>query len=366
VSKSSYNPVKPYNQLPMLPLQPELTVPVFLAAIGANRALAELKGAARLIPDPSILIHSLTLREARDSSDIENIVTTHDDLYRLFSAEGSADPAVTEVLRYRQALWTGFGLVKKLQLLTMREIRKMQEILVGNSAGIRRQPGTTLKNPRTGEVIYTPPSGKDVLDRLLGNLESYINTGTYEPDALIRMAIIHYQFESIHPFYDGNGRTGRMINLLYLIHAGLLDLPVLYMSAYIARHRKKYMEGLDLVRRENQWEGWLLFMLGCVEATAKDTMGTIEAIKALMEQTSAAVKKKKPKIYSAELVDIIFHQPYSRIIHLQKHLSVSRFTASKYLQELQRLNILKAEKAGRDVLYLNVGLMKILKTELRE
>lgn len=356
-----YRPGQPYNRLPLLPPRIEISARVYMKAIAANKALAELKGLGGLIPNQGIIINSLILREARDSSEIENIVTTQDALYKAFSVDGVPDdPGVKEVLNYREALWTGYKAVKQRGLLTNRDIIKLQEILVNNNAGIRRQPGTALRNARTGEVVYTPPVGKAVIEDKLKNLEKYMNLPD-EMDVLIRMAIIHYQFESIHPFYDGNGRTGRIINVLFLILNDLLDLPILYLSSYIIHHKSEYYRGLDKVRRRNDWEAWIIFMLDSVEQTSRSTMQLIKAIRLLMEKEMQRVKKKCPKIYSKELVEALFLQPYCRISTLEEHLKISRFTASKYLKDLEAAGLLKSEKEGRDMLYVNKALFALLK-----
>lgn len=359
--KKRYNPEKPYNELPLLPPKTSITPRVYVKTIAANKALAELKGLGALIPNQAIILNSLILKEAKDSSEIENIVTTQDELYKAFSTDNALDPAVKEVLNYREALWYGFENVKKKRLLAVREIMKVQELLIGNNAGIRKQPGTALKNARTGEVIYTPPFGKEVMEKLLKNLEQYINSNKDENDPLIKMAIIHYQFESIHPFYDGNGRAGRIVNVLYLILQDLLDLPILYLSSYIIKNKKKYYEGLDKVRTTGDWENWIIYMLDSVEQTAKNTIGLIKAIKILLDESVEEVRKKKPKIYSKELVEAVFSQPYCRISTLEKSLDVTRFTASKYLKELEGIKLLRGEKTGRDMLYINLPLFTLLK-----
>jgi len=361
MKKETYKPEKPYNNLPLLPPKISLTTKVFSKTIAANKALAELKGLGGLIPNQAILLNSLTLKEAKDSSGIENIVTTQDELYKAFSTENLQDPSVKEVLNYREALWHGYLSVKKRQFITTRDIIKIQELLVSNNAGIRKQPGTALRNAKSGEVIYTPPFGKDVIESLLRNLEAYMNEEDGEVDPLIKLAVIHYQFESIHPFYDGNGRTGRILNVLYLILHGLLELPILYLSSYIIKHKKKYYEGLQEVRLKNDWEDWILYMLDSVEQTSRDTIQLIKAIKLSLDETIELAKKKNPKIYSKELVETLFNQPYCRIAFLEERLQITRFTASKYLKELEESGILKGEKAGRDMLYINLPLYTILK-----
>jgi Fic family protein len=358
-----YKSNQPYNKLPLLPPKVNFTNSIFKKTIAANKALAELKGLAGLIPNQAIIVNSLILREAKDSSEIENIITTQDALYKAFSSDHEHfDPNVKEVLNYREALWSGFEVVKKKHLITIREIVKIQELLIGNNAGIRKQPGTALKNAKTGEVIYTPPFGKEVIDEKLKNLEQYMNADD-DTDPLIKMAIIHYQFESIHPFYDGNGRTGRIINVLYLILNDLLELPILYLSSYIINHKKQYYEGLDKVRVNNDWESWIIYMLDSIEQTSKSTIYLIKSIKNLIDMEIENVKEKCPKIYSKELVESLFVQPYCRISTLESSLTITRFTASKYLKELEKIGLLKGEKMGRDMLYINKQLFALLKEQ---
>ncbi len=356
-------PHLPYNALPLLPPKIVFTSKVYKKSIEANKALAELKGIGAILPNQTIILNSLILREAKDSSEIENIVTTQDELFKAISASNtSVNPNVKEVLNYREALWLGFEVINKKQLLTIRDIIKIQELLIGNTAGIRKQPGTTLKNAKTGVTVYTPPTGYDVITKKLKNLEQYINT-TDDTDVLIKMAIIHYQFESIHLFYDGNGRAGRIINVLYLILNGLLQLPILYLSSYIITHKKQYYDGLDKVRSKNDWENWIIYMLDSVEQTSKSTIALIKSIKKLMDTEIERIKQKCPKIYSKELVEVLFNQPYSRIASLEKSLKISRFTASKYLKELEDIGLLKAEKVGRDMIYINKPLFALLQQQ---
>ena len=233
--------------------------------------------------------------------------------------------------------------------------------MVENNAGIKKQPGTTLKTTKTQQIIYTPPFGKDIIEEKLKNLEQYINNYEDELDPLVKMAIIHYQFESIHPFYDGNGRTGRILNVLYLIYKELLDLPIFYMSSYIIKNKKLYYDGLNNVREKNDWEGWILFMLETVEYTANDTLKTIKQIRNLLEETIELVKKRLLKIYSEELVEVLFYQPYCKISVLENTLKISRFTASKYLKGLEDIGVMQGKKIGRDMLYINVALFNLLK-----
>ncbi|MCH8330943.1 MAG: Fic family protein [Bacteroidetes bacterium] len=357
-----YDPQQPYNDLPILPPKFQLSAKVYKKAISANRALAELKGIAAIIPNQSIILNSLILREAKDSSEVENIITTQDDLYKAFSTEGTeANPAVKEVLNYREALWRGYELTRENRIITTNILNQIQGILIQNNAGIRSQPGTTLKNAQTQEIIYTPPFGKDVIENKLKNLEKYINLNDEDTDPIIKMIIIHYQFESIHPYYDGNGRTGRILNVLYLIQQELLDLPVLYLSSYIIKHKAAYYDGLNAVRDNNKWEEWILYMLDAVEDTSKDTIKTIKAIRGLLDETLEKVKTELPKIYSKELVEVLFHQPYCKIAHLVDNGIVTRFAASKYLKLLEEIGVLKGEKVGRENLFINIRLYELLK-----
>ena len=357
-----YDPKQPYNDLPLLPPDIQLSEQVYNKAIKANRALAELKGMADTIPNQAIIVNTLILREAKDSSEIENIVTTQDDLYRAFSAEiGDPTPAVKEVLNYKEALWQGYELVRDRKIITSNMLNQIQEVLIKNKAGIRAQPGTALKNARTGETIYTPPFGKDIIENKLKNLEEYININDDAVDPLIKMAIAHYQFESIHPYYDGNGRTGRILNVLYLIQQGLLDLPILYLSSYIIKHKAAYYNGLSAVRDNKTWKEWILYMLDAVEDTSKDTIKTIKAIRQLLDETVEKVKTELPKIYSKELVEVLFHQPYCKIAHLVENGIVTRFAASKYLKLLEEIGVLKGEKLGRENLFINIRLYELLK-----
>jgi Fic family protein len=354
---------KPYNNLPLLPPKVDVeTKKILQKTIQANRALAELKAYANIIPNQSILVNSLILQEAKDSSEIENIITTHDELFRAFSVQTSnVSSSAKEVLNYREALWSGFEHLQKKPILTVNGIIRIQEIIVQNNAGIRKQPGTVLKNDKTAEVIYTPPAGIDVINKILKNLEVYMNDDKDAVDPLIRMAIIHYQFESIHPFYDGNGRTGRILNVLYLIHAELLELPILYLSTYIIHHKASYYKLLQEVRTKNNWEGWILYMLDCIEQTAKGTTERIQRIKKLFDTTAEKVKKELPKLYSKELVEVIFSQPYCKINHLVDSNLVARQAAGRYLTQLEEIGVLKSQKVGRDILYINTKLYDLLK-----
>ncbi|MDQ2799514.1 MAG: Fic family protein, partial [Armatimonadota bacterium] len=315
---AAFNREAPFNSLPLLPpVHVELeTKAVLKQAIAAGRALAELKGAGNLVPNQAVLVRTVGLQEAKLSSEIENIVTTNDELYRALADEGSrTDPATKEVLRYNDALWHGYSRLKEGRPLSTRLFEEMVQIIKQNSAGIRRTTGTRIT--KGGRTIYTPPEGESILRDKLANLEKflYAEDGL---DPLVKLAVLHYQFEAIHPFADGNGRTGRILNILYLVEAGLLEIPVLYLSRYIIENKNAYYEGLRRITEENAWEEWTLFMLRAVETTALTTCQRIQAIRALMQQTSQAVKDKLPKIYSKDLIEVLFSQPYCRIHFLEE------------------------------------------------
>jgi len=342
-----------------LPIDIE-TKQILKKAISANRALANLNGVARTIPNQNIIINSLVLQEAKDSSEIENIITTHDELYISNIDASNISQATKEVNRYAKALKEGYRLVKEHELLLVRDIVTIQAILENNDAGVRKQAGTVLKNETTGEVVFTPPQNENEVRELLANLEEYINIKN-DIDPLIKMAIIHHQFESIHPFYDGNGRTGRIINILYLVLNGLLEIPILYLSRYIIKHKADYYRLLQDARVKGAWEDWILFMLDGVEQTSKETIYMINAINELMQQTAIEIQKKLPKIYSKDLVEILFIHPYTKIEFLTDLMSLHRDTASKYLKELEKIGILSSIKIGRSKFYINVELYQLLK-----
>jgi Fic family protein len=350
----------PYNDLPPLPpVGIELeTRAVLKHAIAANKVLAELKGVAETLPNPMILLRSIMLQEARLSSEIENIVTTNDELYRaLNSAEGAIEPGAKEVVGYHQALWVGMEALKSRPLSTNVLVEVVAKIK-GMDLGIRRIPGTALKNP-AGAVIYTPPVGEDVIREKLANLERFIHENE-ELDPLVKLALMHYQFEAIHPFPDGNGRTGRILNILFLVSQGLLDLPVLYLSRYIIRHKSAYYEGLRRVTEEGAWEAWVLYMLEAVEITARDTRDRILKIRALMEEIRTKVQKEVPGVYSKDLVEIIFENPYCKIAFLEKAGIAKRQTASTYLKALEDIGVLHGFKLGREMYYVNRPLLGLL------
>ncbi len=349
--------------VPMLPLKQDIESKAVLKKCAkAHQALAELKGIVATIPNESILINTLSLQEAKDSSEIENIVTTHDDLFSSdqFSKQ-FVSIAAKEVLNYATALQSGFEQVKVRGLLTANDIQTIQANIEQNNAGFRSQSGTTLKNEQSGEVIYTPPQTHDEIVRLMSNLEQYINNDALcDCDELVKMAVIHHQFESIHPFYDGNGRTGRVINVLYLIKQDLLTLPVLYLSRYINQHKQDYYHLLQVVRTDGDWEAWLLFMLQAVEVTSRQTTDLIKAIKTLMQSYKQRLRTDLSKIYSQDLLNNIFRHPYTKIDFLVRDLQVHRNTAAKYLDALIDLGLLSRHKFGKENYYLNDALVDLL------
>lgn len=356
----SWHPEKPYNDLPLLPPGVELeTKAVLKQCISARAALAELKQAAELIPNQAMLINTLPILEAKDSSEIENIVTTTDKLFQYADGdEAHADPATKEALRYRRALYEGW------QALAQRPINtNMAESICSQIKGVdmtvRKVPGTALANDRTGEIICTPPAGEKVLRDLLSNWESFLHEQP-DLDPLIRMAVMHYQFEAIHPFTDGNGRTGRILNILYLVHEELLTLPILYLSRYIIANKGQYYSGLLAVTKEQAWEAWLLYMLEAVESTAQWTTQKILSIRELADHTADYVREQLPKIYSRELVDTIFEQPYCRISNLVDANIAKRQTASEYLKKLASIGVLMEQQAGRERLFIQPKLIQLI------
>lgn len=347
--------------LPMLPPPVEVeTRPVLKKLAEAHRHLAELKGIAATIPNENILIQTLALQEAKDSSEIENIVTTHDDLFKAQLADESANPSAKEVARYVAALRVGFDSVRKTGLITLNQIIEIQKTLEQNDAGFRKVPGTALRNRATGEVVYTPPQDHTQIVALMGDLESFINDPTrMDVDSLVKMALIHYQFESIHPFYDGNGRTGRIINILYLVANGLLNLPVLYLSRYIIQNKADYYRLLQDVRAKNAWEEWVLFMLEGVASTSRQTIELITSIRGIMLDYKHRIRKQFPRLYSQDLLNNLFRHPYTKISVLQTELNVSRLTAARYLDKLVAAGFLEKYRHGRANYYINTPLVNL-------
>ena len=356
----TFDPSRPFNDLPNLPPASETETKAILRnCIAARAALAELRVSGKLIPNQAILINSIPLLEAQASSEIENIVTTTDRLFRYANdAAGQADPATKEALRYRTALYRGFEMLKRRPVSTSMAVEVCRTIK-GVDLDVRKTPGTALMNDKTEQVIYTPPEGEDVLRNKLANWERYIHE-VEEIDPLIRLAVMHYQFEAIHPFIDGNGRTGRVLNLLYLVDKGLLDIPVLYLSRHIIRNKALYYRYLLEVTTQQAWDTWIGFILEAVRTTAEWTMAKILAIRELLDKTAAVIRQRMPKIYSRELAELIFVYPYCRISDVVEAGIAKRQTASVYLKGLAAEGILEESKAGRENLYINPPLLALL------
>lgn len=355
-------------KIPNLPLPFDLETRAILKQLNqANRRLAELKGVALTIPNENILISSLTLQEAKDSSAIENIVTTQDDLYKSAAESYSdfvANAATKEVLNYREALQHGFNLVKKKGVLTASVIKEIQKTLEHNSAGFRSVPGTALKRS-DGEIVYMPPQDHQMILELMMNLEIFINDETISDlDPLIKLAIIHHQFESIHPFYDGNGRTGRIICVLYLVLTGYLDLPILYLSRYITHNKGEYYRLIQAIRDKSgdnsmEWEAWILFMLKGVEETAIETTRLVKGISTLMSEFKSKLRPKFGKLYRHELLNNLFFHPYTKVEYLEKEMQISRPTATRYLNGLVETGLIEKVRIGRTYYYINTPLTKL-------
>jgi Fic family protein len=355
----------PYLALKKLP--PERgeieTIKILRQVNRATAALAELKGIAKTIPNQTILINAIVLQEAKDSSEIENIITTQDELYRALSINKiNISLATKEVVNYRRALFHGYDLIQKQDFLRINDIISIQQSLVENSSGIRNIPGTILKNDKTGEIVYTPPQDKKDIDDLLSNFIKYFNHDETDIEPLINLAVLHYQFESIHPFYDGNGRTGRILNILFLIINKLIEIPILYLSSYIVSNKTDYYRLLNHINKTGEWEEWIIFMMRAVEITSIETINKITSIKELLEQTIEGVQKHAPKVYRKEFVELLFEQPYSKIEFVVKRLNVERKAASRYLKELESIGILESRIVGRETLYLNKRLIEVLKS----
>jgi Fic family protein len=354
----------PYRILDKLPPKKDKieTIKILRETSKASAALAELKGVANTIPNQSMLINAIVLQEAKGSSEIENIITTQDELYKALTVNKSNySSQIKEVVNYRKAIFQGFDLIKKQGFLRVNDIIDIQNELIGNNAGIRSNPGTVLKNDTTGEVVYTPPQEKKEIENLLSNFIDYFNKENNEISPLINLAVLHHQFESIHPFYDGNGRTGRILNILYLILNDLIDIPILYLSSYIIDNKQDYYRLLNQTNRLGEWEEWILFMLKAVEVTSVQTIQKINTIRGLLDHTIERVKTDASKIYKKELVELLFEQPYSKIEFVVNQLGVERKAASRYLKELEKIGILESQKVGRETLYINTELIEILK-----
>jgi Fic family protein len=354
------NPMKKLEKLPPKREKVE-TVEILRQLSKSSRVLGELKGIAKTIPNQAMLINAVVLQEAKDSSEIENIITTQDELYKALATKGKQPSQVKEVINYRTAIFTGFELIKKQGFLRINDIESIQKTIVENNAGIRAMAGTVLKNDKTGEIVYTPPQEKDEILSLLSNLLEHFNINQTDLSPLINLAVLHYQFESIHPFYDGNGRTGRILNILYLIINELLDIPILYLSSYINENKSDYYRLLSQVNNTGKWDEYILYMLKAVEETSKKTIEKISNIKEQLGKTIVFVQKNEPKIYRKELIELLFEQPYSKIEFVVNRLKVERKAASRYLKRLEGIGILKSERIGRETIYVNKELIEILK-----
>ena len=356
-----FNSNKPYNDLPALPPRAELeSRPVLKACIEARSAVAELRQAGKLLPNQEVLVNTIPLLEARASSEIENIVTTTDKLFRYAQADSdtTADPATKETLRYRTALRRGVDSLARRPLMTSTAVTVCRTLL-GIQLDVRRVPGTALVHGSTGRVVYTPPEGERLLRTLLANWERFLHDDS-ELDPLIRMAVAHYQFEAIHPFIDGNGRTGRILNSLFLVEQGLLDLPILYLSREIIRTKSDYYRLLLAVTTRGAWQDWIVYLLRATADTARWTTERIHAIRQLMTDTADHVRAKLPEVYSRELVELIFAQPYCRIRNVVEAEIAQRQTAAEYLHRLARAGVLTEVSAGREKLFINPRLMRLL------
>lgn len=366
MTRQVWHPDRPYDDLPRLPPTAEVeTKSVLRACISARAALAELSQAVHLIPNQAVLISTLPLLEAQASSEIENVVTTADKLFQALPNDPHADPATREALRYREALLAGYRELEARPLGT-RTAETIASLIKGHTMQVRSQNDVKLVNEANGDVIYTPPQGERLLRDLLDDWERFLHSEAPDFDPLVRLAVGHYQFEAIHPFSDGNGRTGRVLNSLYLIEAGLLSLPVLYLSHYILENRPAYYRLLRGVTEHGEWESWVLYMLKAIEETANWTLAKVSAIRRLMEATREHVRKQLPKIYRHELVDMIFQWPYVRIANVVEAGLAERQTASRYLKQLVGVGVLHETQAGREKLFVHTRLLRMLTSEAND
>jgi Fic family protein len=350
----------PYNDLPLLPPATDIeTKNILRKTISSGRALAQLNGALQNLPNPTLFLDTIYLQEAKASSEVENIITTNDDLFQSLVADRKVENSATkEVLSYKEALWLGLEELKTKPFITANLCVKIVQCIKQNTASIRVTPGTTLSTPQ-GEVIYTPPSGENIIREKLANLEKFINEDN-EIDPLIKMALMHYQFEAIHPFADGNGRTGRILLLLYLKLSGLLDIPAIYLSEYIIKNKTAYYQKLRAVTEKDEWESYILYMLDMIEETSAKGLERLNKITAAMDKTAEEIKKKLPKVYSKDLIEILFRLPYTKRQHLIDENIGNLKTVGNYLIALEENGFLKSVKVGKEKLYLNQQLLKIL------
>lgn len=356
------------NDQRLPPLPPDLskieTTQVLRQVALSSLAVAELKGVAETIPDQKMLVNAIILKEAKDSSEIENIITSTDELYvALNSSISKISSETKEVVSYRRSIMMGYEILSRQGFIKVNDIISIQKDLIQNNAGLRSTSGTVLKNDQTGEIVYTPPQSLDEINALLSNFIRFYNDGELRNGVspLIWLGILHYQFESIHPFYDGNGRTGRILNILYLIMNDLLEIPILYLSSYIIHHKNEYYRLLNQLNKGGDWESWILFMLKAIEETSKSIMNQIKNINNLLFETIDEVKTLAPKIYSKEFVELLFEQPYSKVEYVVERLGVERKAASRYLNKLESVGILEKKKVGKENLFINKRLLEILK-----
>ena len=359
---SNFDREIPYNDLPLLPPKTDIeTKKILRKTISAGRTLAQLNGALMNLPNPTLFLDTIYLQEAKASSEVENIITTNDDLYQSLVADRKIEnPAIKEVLSYKEALWLGLEELKTKPFITTNLCIKIVQCIKQNTASIRVIPGTTLSTPQ-GKVIYTPPSGENVIREKLANLEKFINEDD-SIDPLIKMALMHYQFEAIHPFADGNGRTGRILLLLYLKISGLLDIPAIYLSEYIIKNKTEYYQKLRSVTEKDEWEAYILYMLDMIEETSVSGLKRLNKITTTMDKTAEEIKIKLPKVYSKDLVEILFRLPYTKRQHLVDENIGNPKTVGNYLIALEENGFLKSIKVGKEKLYLNQQLLKILES----
>ena len=339
------------------------TIEILRQLSKSSKALGELKGIAQTMPNQAMLINAVVLQEAKDSSEIENIITTQDELYKALATTKNQPQQVKEVINYRRAIISGHELLRKQGFLRLKDIELLQKTIIENNAGIRTIPGTVLKNNATGEIVYTPPQEKDEILVLLSNFLEHFNIAQDTFPPLINLAILHYQFESIHPFYDGSGRTGRILNILYLIINDLLDIPILYLSSYINENKSEYYRLLNNVNKSDEWEAYILYMLKAIESISNRTISKINRINKLLSETIKLAQNKEPKIYRKELIELLFEQPYSKIEFVVEKLNVERKAASRYLKKLESIGIVRSQKVGRESIFVNEKLIEVLKKQ---
>jgi len=354
---------QPFNLLPPLPPKKEIeSKHILKKAATSHRYLAELKGFANTIPNQQILINSLILQEARSSSEIENVMTTNDKLFKAFTAKTqNVDAQTKEVLRYREALWTGYTRLNRRPVFSTNLFVEIFQTIKQTNEGVRTNPGTRIADGK-GMVVYSPPEGEREIRNKLKRLEEFIHNNKDKIDPLVKLALIHYQFEAIHPFTDGNGRTGRIMNALYLVYNGLLDLPILYLSNYIIKRKTEYYRLLRGVTFKQEWDAWIIYMLDAIEKTSIDTKEKIHQIRDQLNKTLEKAREKlPPHIYSKELIELLFEQPFCKVQFIVERKIAQRQTAANYLNELEKIGILKKSKVGKENLFLNKKLYEILK-----